>query len=376
VKGPSDGGRPAPFYPAGPPAGVGTVTVMPLRRPLPVSILDLVPVTAGSSPFDAIVRSTDLARRAEAWGYHRYWVAEHHNMTGIASSSPAVILAHLGAATASIRLGSGGVMLGNHAPLAVAEQFATLEAMHPGRVDLGLGRAPGSDPLTASALRAGLADDEFPEQLGLLLAFLDASFPDDHPYHRVAAVPANDSKPAVWLLGSSGYSAQVAGMLGLPFAFAHHFSPHNTLPALELYRSRFRPSAALAEPHAMVGVAAVCADTDEEARWLHGSMQLSMLRLRTGRPGPLPTPDEAAAYGYSPSERDVVESATGSHVVGDPGTVTARLDELIAATDADELMVTTNVWDHAARLRSYELLARIAGSAVDLAGSHPVAVAR
>jgi luciferase family oxidoreductase group 1 len=335
-----------------------------LRRTLPVSILDLAPVPAGSSATEALRRSTELVGAAERWGYERYWVAEHHNMTGIASSSPAVLLAHLGAATDRIRLGSGGVMLPNHAPLVVAEQFGTLEALHPGRIDLGIGRAPGSDQVTASALRRSAADltgDDFPEQFGQLLAFLGDSFPDDHPYRRVRAVPSSETTPALWLLGSSGYSAQVAAMLGLPFAFAHHFSAGNTLPALEMYRSRFRPSETLAEPYAMIGVALVAADTDEEARWLHGSSQLSMLRLRRGHPGPLPSPEEADAYPYTASERAVVDSATGSHVVGSPEVVTGQLDDLIEATGADEIMVTTNVHRHEARLRSYELVARIAG---------------
>jgi luciferase family oxidoreductase group 1 len=343
----------------------GTVRMM-LARPVPLSVLDLAPVPSGSTPGEALARSTELARRAEAWGYHRYWVAEHHNMPGIASSSPAVLIAHLAAATTTLRLGSGGVMLPNHAPLVVAEQFGTLEALHPGRIDLGLGRAPGTDPATASALRRSTAvssGDDFPEQFGQLVAFLDGEFPEDHPYARIRAVPSGASRPAIWLLGSSGYSAQVAGMLGLPFAFAHHFSPVNTLPALELYRSRFRPSEVLTEPYAMVGVAAVCADTDQRARWLHGSSQLSMLRLRTGRPGPLPSPEEAAGYQFTPQERSVVSAATGSHLVGSPATVTAALDELLGATGADEVMITTNVHGHADRLRSYELVAEVGGLA-------------
>jgi luciferase family oxidoreductase group 1 len=344
-----------------------------LRRPVPLSVLDLAPVPAGHTTVEALAHSAELIRRAEALGYRRYWLAEHHNMPGIASSSPAVLIAHLAAASSTIRVGSGGVMLPNHTPLVVAEQFGTLAALYPGRIDLGLGRAPGTDQMTALALRRSpeaLSADDFPEQLGLLLAFLEGDLPEDHPYARIHAVPRAPTMPAVWLLGSSGYSAQVAGVLGLPFAFAHHFSPANTLPALELYRSRFQPSDVLDEPYAMVGVAAVCADTDEEARWRHGSMQLSMLRARTGRPGPLPPPEEAAAYHYTASDRAVIESATGSHVVGSPATVTAALDELLERTAADELMITTNVHDHAARLHSYELLAGIAG----LAGSdHPVA---
>jgi luciferase family oxidoreductase group 1 len=333
-----------------------------LRRSVPTSILDLAPVPSGSSATEALRRSTELIRRAEEWGYTRYWVAEHHSMPGIASSSPAVLLAHLGAATERIRLGSGGVMLPNHAPLVIAEQFGTLEALHPGRIDLGIGRAPGTDQLTASALRRGGSDaDDFPEQFGQLRAFLDQSFPAGHPYQRVQAVPAGEAAPAMWLLGSSGYSAQVAGLLGLPFAFAHHFSAVNTRPALELYRDRFKPSQSLTEPYAMIGVALVAADTDAEARWLHGSSQLSMVRLRTGRPGPLPSPEEAHAYRFTPSEKALVESTTGTHIVGGPQSITEQLDALIAATGADEIMVTTNVHDHAARLHSYEIVAAIAG---------------
>jgi luciferase family oxidoreductase group 1 len=349
-----------------------------LHRPLPVSVLDLAPVPDGATSGEALRRSTDLVQLAERLGYHRYWVAEHHNMPGIASSSPAVMLAHLGAASQHIRLGSGGVMLPNHAPLVIAEQFGMLEALHPGRIDLGLGRAPGSDQVTAAALRrnaAGSSGDDFPDQLAQLVAFFQGSFPPEHPFHRIHALPPGSDMPAIWLLGSSGFGAQLAGMLGLPFAFAHHFSPANTLPALELYRSRFEPSETLAEPYAMIGAAVVAADTDKEARWLHGSMQLSMLRLRTGTPGPLPSPDEAARYGFTPNEKHVVEQATGSHIVGDPGTVTAQLDELLTSTGADELMVTTNVYDHQARLHSYELLAEIAGLDTDPAADRATGTA-
>lgn len=335
-----------------------------LRRRLPLSVLDLAPVVEGSSAEVALRRSTELAQLAERLGYHRYWVAEHHNMPGIASSSPAVLLAHLGAATGRIRLGSGGVMLPNHAPLVIAEQFGLLEALHPGRIDLGLGRAPGSDQITAAALRReakGSSGDDFPDQLAQLVGFLNGSLPDDHPFSRIHALPIGAARPDIWLLGSSGYSAQLAGYLGLPFSFAHHFSPDNTRPAVKLYRSSFRPSERLREPLLMVGVAVVCADTTEEARWLHGSARLSMLRLRTGRPGALPSPEEAAAYRLSPTEKLVVSRATGSHLVGDPETVAAGLDELVEATGADELIVTNMIYDHAARLHSYELLAEVGG---------------
>lgn len=326
-----------------------------------LSVLDLAPVPEGVSPTDALGRSVELIRLAEQLGFRRYWVAEHHNMTGIASSSPAVLIAHLAAHTERIRVGSGGVMLPNHSPLVVAEQFGLLASLHPGRIDLGLGRAPGTDGATARALRRGpdRGGDEFPEMLGELLGFLHGLFPDDHPFRAIHAVPHAAIPPSIWLLGSSGYSAQVAGLLGLPFSFAHHFSPANTIPAVELYRDSFRPSEVLSEPYVSVGVAVLAADTDEEARWLHGPTRLSMLRLRTGRPGPLPTPEEAAAFPWTPGERNAAESFTGSHVVGGPETVRAGLQQLLDATGADELMVTTSAHAQADRLRSYRLVAEV-----------------
>jgi luciferase family oxidoreductase group 1 len=330
---------------------------------VPLSVLDLAPIGSGFGPPEALRNSVDLARHAERWGYRRHWVAEHHNMPGVASSAPAVLIGHLAAATARLRVGAGGVMLPNHPPLVVAEQFGMLEALHPGRVDLGIGRAPGTDPDTAAALRrtaAPLSRDDFPEQLAELIAFFQGSFPSDHPYRRIHAIPGEGSLPALWLLGSSGYSAQVAGILGLPFAFAHHFMPANTVPALELYRQRFRPSARLSEPYAMVAVAVVCADTDARARWLHGSSRLSGLRLRSGAPIPLPTPEEAAAYSATPAEEAVVQAFVADHVVGGPDAVRQGLDDLLARTGADELMVTTSVYDHRDRLRSYELVAGVA----------------
>jgi luciferase family oxidoreductase group 1 len=336
---------------------------MPLARTVPISVLDLAPIGSGRRPGDALRSSIDLAVHAERLGYRRHWVAEHHNMPGVASSAPAVLIAHLASATTTIRVGSGGVMLPNHAPLVVAEQFGMLEAIHPGRIDLGIGRAPGTDPATAAALRrspAPLSADDFPEELAELVAFFRGGFPGDHPYRRIHAVPGEGDMPELWLLGSTGYSAQAAAYLGLPFAFAHHFSPANTVPALQLYRDRFRSSEELAEPHAMVAVAVVCADTDEHARWLHGSSRLSALRLRSGMPGPLPTPEEAAAYPYTPDERERVRAFTGDHVVGDPVAVRQGLDELLARTGADELMVTTNVYDHGERRRSFELVAQVA----------------
>jgi luciferase family oxidoreductase group 1 len=257
-------------------------------------------------------------------------------------------------------------MLPNHVSLVVAEQFGMLEALHPGRIDLGIGRAPGTDPATAAALRRspeGLSPDDFPEQLSELIGFFSGEWPDGHPFASITAVPGKGNLPAMWLLGSSGYSAQVAGLLSLPFAFAHHFSPANTLPALALYRQRFRPSAELAQPHALIAANVICAETDERARYLAGPSALSFLRLRTGRPGPLPSPEEAAAYPYTDLDREIIASRQSSAIVGSPDTVRRGLAELLDATDADELMITAQLHDPADRLRSVELVAEIAAQA-------------
>jgi luciferase family oxidoreductase group 1 len=326
----------------------------------PLSVLDLAIVGEGSSHAEALRNSVDLARAAERLGYRRHWVAEHHNMPGIASSEPAVLAATLAASTETIRVGSGGVMLPNHQPLVVAEQFGMLEALHPGRIDLGVGRAPGTDGITAAALRRGLdtlSDEEFPRQLAELIAFFRGAFPAEHPYNRVRAVPGEGDMPEIWLLGSSGYSAQLAGMLGWRFSFAHHFMPRNTLPALELYRSHFKPSEYLSEPYAMVAVAAIAASDDERARYLAGPARLSMARLRAGMPTRFPTPEEAAAHEFTEAEEASVGHLTGSAAIGSIETVRARLDELADETEADELMITTMVHDHADRIRSYELIA-------------------
>ena len=330
------------------------------RGRVPLSVLDLAPVGRGSSPADALAHSTELVREVERLGYRRHWVAEHHNMPGIASSSPPVLLAHLAAATSTIRLGSGGLMLPNHAPLAVAEQFGMLEALHPGRIDLGIGRAPGTDPLTASALRRGdgaLGADDFPDQLGQLLGFFDGAFPEEHPYRAITAVPGLGYRPDIWLLGSSTYSAQAAAYLGMPFSFAYHFAPGLLHEALDAYRSRFRPSEQLDAPFVMLGVSVLCAPTDDEARFLAGSGALAFLRLRQGRPDVYPTPEEAAEYRFTPHEREIVKSWTSSHVVGSPATVRDRLDQLVADTGVDELMVTTMAHHHDHRVASYRFLA-------------------
>ncbi|MGH3745597.1 MAG: LLM class flavin-dependent oxidoreductase, partial [Mycobacteriales bacterium] len=327
-------------------------------------VLDLVPVGDGSTAARALASSVDLARLAERLGYERVWVAEHHNMPGIASTAPAVLIAHLAAVTERIRVGSGGVMLPNHPPLVVAEQFAMLEGLHPDRIDLGIGRAPGTDPRTAAALRRttdGLNAEQFPQELVDLVAYLGR---DVHPAgtasddELVDFTPRPGVVPSVWLLGSSGYSAQLAGLLGLPFSFAHHFSAVNTLPALELYRSHFRPSAHLAAPYAMVAVSVIVADTEAEAARLSTSGQLSFVRLRSGRPGTLPSPEEAERYAFTPADRQLLATRGNAHVAGDPEQVLAALDRLQADTAADELMVTTMVHDPAARIHSYELLAK------------------
>jgi luciferase family oxidoreductase group 1 len=326
----------------------------------PLSVLDLAIVPEGSDPGAALRNSVSLVRHVERLGYTRHWVAEHHNMPGIASAAPAVLAAELAASTSEIRVGSGGVMLPNHAPLVVAEQFGTLVGLHPGRIDLGIGRAPGTDPMTAAALRRSadpLSAEDFPQQLSELVAFFDGSFPAGHPYGRIEATPGKGMRPEVWLLGSSDYSAQAAGMLGLPFSFAHHFSPRNTEPAMRLYRESFQPSEWLGEPYGMVAAAAICAEDDERARWLAGPARLSFARLRAGMPTRFPTPEEAAEHEFTPSEEASVKTVSGSAVIGSPDKVRAGLLDLAGRTGADELMITTMVHDHADRLRSYELVA-------------------
>jgi luciferase family oxidoreductase group 1 len=316
---------------------------------VPLGVLDLAPIPEGTAAGQALRATIALAGQVERLGYTRFWVAEHHGMPGIASSSPPVLIAALAAATSTIRVGSGGVMLPNHASLVVAEQFGMLEALHPGRIDLGIGRAPGTDQATAAALHHGGPDD-FPRQLTDLLGFFTGEWPADHQYRTVHAIPGEGAGPDLWLLGSSGYSAQVAGVLGLPFAFAHHFMPANTLPALELYRRSFRPSASLDKPYAMIAAGVICADTDERARFLAGASALSFLRLRQGQPGKLPSPEDAAAYPF------IADRQSTQHI-GSQDTVLAGLADLVKRTEADELMITTQTYDPADRLRSFELVA-------------------
>ncbi|HEV3130872.1 MAG TPA: LLM class flavin-dependent oxidoreductase [Acidimicrobiales bacterium] len=321
-----------------------------------LSVLDLATVARGSSAADALRDTTRLAGVVEQLGYRRMWVAEHHGMPAVASSAPAVLVGHLADATTSLRVGAGGVMLPNHSPLVIAEQFATLEALHPGRIDLGLGRAPGTDPATARALRrsADLGADAFPEDVVELINYLaESDGPPTHP----APVPGRGYLPEMWLLGSSTFSAQLAGLLGLPFSFAYHFSPAQLDPALEQYRARFRPSFLLERPQVMVAVSVLCAGTDEEARWLAGPSALTILQLRTGRLAPIASPEEAAAYRYTPAERALIDATTSTHLVGDPDTVHQALVDLVERTDADEIMVSTRAHSFEARAQSLSLVA-------------------
>jgi luciferase family oxidoreductase group 1 len=327
---------------------------------VPLSILDLSPVAAGSSGAVALRNSLDLARLADTLGFTRYWVAEHHNLPSIASSAPDIMIGQIAAATARIRVGSGGVMLPNHAPLMVAERFKVLEALFPGRIDLGLGRAPGTDPVTSYALRrrqdAG-GDDDFLERFQELVLFESNAFPQGHPFRSVRAMPQDVALPPIWLLGSSGYSAQLAAMVGAGFAFAHHFADHDAAAAMLSYRNQFRPSPARSSPYAIFACAVVCADSDAEAERLASTIDLNFVRRSSGEYLPLASPEEAAAYPYSPAERSLIARNRARLFVGAQAKVRAELAAMTAATKADEVMVTTMLYDHAARRHSYELLA-------------------
>jgi luciferase family oxidoreductase group 1 len=323
----------------------------------PLSILDLSPVPQGSSPGDALRASLDLARHAEAWGYRRYWVAEHHNMPGIASAATSVVIGYLAAGTSTIRVGAGGVMLPNHSPLVIAEQFGTLESLYPGRIDLGLGRAPGTDQRTWRALRRDPeSSDRFPQDVLELQALFAPASPDQ----AIQAVPGAGLEVPLWILGSSLFGAQLAGMLGLPYAFASHFAPEALMPALETYRARFQPSAQSDRPYAMVGANVIVADTDAEARRLFTSAQQRFVQMLRGARGPLPPPiDDIEAY-WTPMEKARASGMLACSFVGSPATVARELDAFAQATRADEIMVAAAIYDHGARLRSYELLAEVA----------------
>ena len=327
---------------------------------VPLSVLDLSPITEGGDAGQSLRNSLDLARHVEALGYQRYWMAEHHNLPGIASAATAVALAHVAAGTTSIRIGAGGIMLPNHAPLVIAEQFGTLAALHPGRVELGLGRAPGSDQVTARAMRRTLVggDDEFPQDVVELMGY----FQPAEPGQAVQAIPGAGLEVPIWILGSSTYGAQLAAILGLPFAFASHFAPAMMMQAMAIYRQRFRPSAQLSAPNVMLGVAVVAAESDEEARFLFSSLQQSTLNNRTGRRGRVPPPVADFDAQLDPYARAILADSQAGAIVGGPDTVRRGLDDFIAQTGADELMVTANIFDHAKRKRSFEILAQVHGA--------------
>lgn len=322
-----------------------------------LSVLDLSPIVAGGTASQSLANSLDLARQAERLDYRRYWLAEHHNMPGIASAATSVVIAHIAGGTERIRVGAGGIMLPNHAPLVIAEQFGTLAALHPGRIDLGLGRAPGTDMLTARALRRNMdgSVDTFPQDVVELMHYFEPAAEGQ----RVRAVPGEGQDVPVWILGSSLYGAQLAAMLGLPYAFASHFAPAELDHAIEIYRSRFQPSSHLDKPYVMLGLNVVAAPTDAEATFLFSSLQQAFVNLRTGRPGPLPAPVAGYAESLDPAARSILGQALSCAIVGSPQTVRQGLDAFMRRTGADELMVTAQVFDHAARVRSFEILADV-----------------
>jgi luciferase family oxidoreductase group 1 len=325
-----------------------------------LSVLDVCPVRAGEHPSQALAETVELARTVEALGFRRYWLAEHHNTAGIASSAPEVLITHVADATSTIRVGSGGIMLPNHSPLKVAETFRTLGALFPDRIDLGIGRAPGTDLTTALALRRSreaITTDQFPQLLGELLAFFEEDFPDNHPFRSVQAAPAGVDTPPLFLLGSSDYGANVAAQLGLGFAFARHINPGPAVQMLRAYRDGFRPGDFGTEPYAILGVSALCADTAEEAERLAAPLDLAWLRIGQGRRGPAPSFEEALAYEYTPAEEAMRRANRARHVIGDAASVADQLHTLAAGAQADEVMVLTMAPDAATRRHSYELLA-------------------
>jgi luciferase family oxidoreductase group 1 len=324
-----------------------------MKPSLPLSVLDLSPILLDGTARDALLRTRDLAQHVEKWGYRRYWLAEHHNMPGIASAATSVVIGDVAGHTSTIRVGSGGIMLSNHSPLVIAEQFGTLESLYPGRIDLGLGRAPGSDQTTARALRNHLPHDggEFPEQLTALRNYLKPTASS-----LVRAIPGEDLEIPIWLLGSSTFSAQLAGYLGLPFAFAGQFSPAYMQSALELYRQRFQPSEVLDAPYAMVGVNVIAAETEQQARRLFTTQQQMHLNLVRGVPGQLPPPVDSMDSLWQPHEQASVESMLGASIVGNAQSASAKLQAMVEATGANELMIHSMIYDHAARLRSYQIV--------------------
>ncbi|HEY1447397.1 MAG TPA: LLM class flavin-dependent oxidoreductase [Caulobacteraceae bacterium] len=333
-----------------------------------ISVLDLAPIVQGGDASEALRNSLDLARHAERLGFRRYWMAEHHNMPGIASAATAVALAYVGAGTSSIRIGAGGVMLPNHAPLVIAEQFGTLAALYPGRIDLGLGRAPGTDAMTARALRRHLAGDtdSFPQDVVELLRFLEPAAANQ----AVRAVPGSGADLDVWILGSSTFGAQLAAILGLPYAFASHFAPTEMMRAAAIYREQFQPSERLAKPYIMFGLNVVAGESEAEARRLFSSLQQAFVALRTGQPGPLPPPVDDMDDRLDEASRAMLSHALSQAIVGSPETVRAKLAEFIGRTGADEVMVTSSIFDHGARLRSFEIVAQARDSLANASRGH------
>lgn len=323
---------------------------------VPLSVLDLAPVPSGTAPSLAARRTVELAQLAERLGFVRYWLAEHHGMPSIASSSPEILIGHVAAATTRIRVGSGGIMLPNHAPLRIAEAFHTLEALFPGRIDLGIGRAPGTDQATMRALRPFDAE-QFPEQLTELVGLSRGSFPVGHPFHPVRVVPTDVELPPIWILASSGATARLAGAAGFGYSFARHFSPTPPGAAIRAYRESFKPSSRFPQSHVILGISVICAPTDAEAEHLAKSMDLTWVRLRRGEFSTFPSPEEAEAYPFTAEERAIAASQRALVFVGSPSRVRDAMEQLAEETGADELMITAMIHDHAARLRSFELVA-------------------
>ena len=326
---------------------------------IPFSFLDLCPITEGGSVAESLAHTVDIAQHAERWGFNRFWMAEHHGMPGIASAATSVVIGHVAGATSRIRVGAGGIMLPNHSPLVIAEQFGTLEALYPGRIDLGLGRAPGSDQATARALRRNLDTDPdaFPRDVLELIAYFEGRTP-------VHAVPGEGQAVPIWILGSSLFGAQLAAMLGLPYAFASHFAPAQMMDAIAVYRAQFKPSRFLQRPHVMLGFNVFAADTDDEARYLATSWQQSFVNLRSGHPGRLPPPVEGYGESLSPQGQKLLEHVLSCSAIGAPGAVADRIEAFVEQTGADELILTSNMHDHAARLRSIEIAAGLIESPV------------
>jgi luciferase family oxidoreductase group 1 len=348
--------------PPGRGSAIGPVYASMHPTMIPFSVLDLSPVVEGGTAADALRNTLDLARHAELWGYRRFWMAEHHGMAGVASAATAVVIGHVAGGTSTIRVGAGGIMLPNHSPLVIAEQFGTLESLYPGRIDLGLGRAPGSDPAVAYALRRDpTAADTFPNDVVELMSYFRPAVPGQ----IVQAVPGAGLDVPIWILGSSLFGAQLAAALGLPFAFASHFAPRLLTQAVEVYRARFQPSEQLEQPYVMLGVNVFAAETDAEARRLFTSLQQAFVNLRSGRPGRLPPPLDGYDQRLGPMERQMIAEMLACSFVGTPDGVRRGLEAFVAQTRADELMIASQIHDHAARLRSYELAAGVRATSLD-----------